>query len=220
MNNIEKRKIYRAISVFLSLLLVLISPVSSLTVCAETDAIENTHIEDESSGISEAGVISDVKIEGETLTYNGYKQEAVRITGLKDTDVLTYEWKMGECIESGTGIPCVRDAGTYNVMITIFREGYDVLEQVLEITVEPADIEIQLEKRAISYNETYQPLVTLSGNLLESDIVTWTINSVETGIREIPKAMGVGEYTVGLRINRGTNYKEFYQEIVVEITEG
>ena len=162
--------------------------------------------------------IKNVTIEGKDLTYNGSEQELVSITEIPG-DTVTYEVNREAAT---TEKPKAVNAGKYEIKVTVERTGKDDLVKIVSTTIKPADIEgISIEGKNIAYNETEQEIVTLNGSFEQGDIVTWKVNTVDTGTKDIPTATAVGEYTVVLTVDRGPNYNKLItDEVTTNLIEG
>jgi len=166
--------------------------------------------------------INDVIIEGKTLTYNGAEQEIVSITGLQDEDTVDYGTLPSGVTLNDDGKPVASEAGTYELTITVGRDGKDDLVTKTKTVINPANIEgIDITPvTGLKYNETNQALVTLTGSFAEGDAVTWTVNGTDEDSDDIPERMAVGFYTVKLTIDRGSNYNKFEKTVNVDIALG
>lgn len=166
--------------------------------------------------------INDVTIEGKTLTYNGSRQEVVSITGLQDEDTVDYGTLPSGVTLNEEGKPVASEAGTYELTITVGRDGKDDLVTKTKTNINPANIEgIDIAPvTGLKYNETNQALVTLTGSFAEGDAVTWTVNGTDEDSDDIPERMAVGSYTVKLSIDRGSNYNKFEKTVNVDIALG
>lgn len=166
--------------------------------------------------------INDVIIEGKTLTYNGAEQEIVSITGLQDEDTVDYGTLPSGVTLNDDGKPVASEAGTYELTITVGRDGKDDLVTKTKTVINPANIEgIDITPvTGLKYNETNQALVTLTGSFAEGDAVTWTVNGTDEDSDDIPERMAVGSYTVKLTIDRGSNYNKFEKTVNVDIALG
>lgn len=166
--------------------------------------------------------IDDVNIEGKTLTYNDAGQELVSITGLQDTDTVDYGTLPAGVTLNENGEPVATDADTYELTVTVRRDGKDDLITKVTTVINPANIEgIDITPvTGLKYNETNQALVTLTGSFVEGDAVTWTVNGTDEDSDAIPERMAVGSYTVKLTIDRGSNYNRFEKTVDVDIALG
>ena len=166
--------------------------------------------------------INDVTIEGKTLTYNGATQELVSITGLQDTDTVDYGTLPAGVTLNENGEPVATNADTYELTVTVSRDGKDDLITKVTTVINPANIEgIDITPvTGLKYNETNQALVTLTGSFAEGDAVTWTVNGTDEDSDAIPERMAVGSYTVKLTIDRGSNYNRFEKTVDVDIALG
>lgn len=167
-------------------------------------------------------IINDVTIEGKTLTYNASKQEIVSITGLQDEDTVDYGTLPSGVTLNEEGKPVASEAGTYELTITVGRDGKDDLVTKTKTVINPANIEdIDITPvTGLKYNEKNQALVTLTGSFAEGDAVTWTVNGTDEDSDAIPERMAVGSYTVKLTIDRGSNYNRFEKTVDVDIALG
>ena len=166
--------------------------------------------------------IDDVNIEGKTLTYNGAPQELVSITGLQDTDTVDYGTLPAGVTLNEDGEPVATDADTYELTVTVSRDGKDDLITKVTTVINPANIEgIDITPvTGLKYNAKNQALVTLTGSFAEGDAVTWTVNGTDEDSDAIPERMAVGSYTVKLTIDRGSNYNRFEKTVDVDIALG
>lgn len=150
--------------------------------------------------------IKDVQIFGKTLTYNGSEQELVSVTEVAGD---TVEYYLNGATEPVSEVPKATDAGTYSVRVVVARTGYTTLDKTVQTVIKPADIEdISIEEKNITYNETAQEIVTLNGSFKQGDVVTWTVNTVDNVTKDIPTATAVGQYTIVLTVDRGSNYNK------------
>jgi hypothetical protein len=166
--------------------------------------------------------IDDVNIEGKTLTYNDAEQELVSITGLQDTDTVDYGTLPAGVTLNEDGEPVATDADTYELTVTVSRDGKDDLITKVTTVINPANIEgIDITPvTGLKYNAKNQALVTLTGSFAEGDAVTWTVNGTDEDSDAIPERMAVGSYTVKLTIDRGSNYNRFEKTVDVDIALG
>lgn len=166
--------------------------------------------------------INDVKIEGKTLTYNGAEQEIVSITGLQDGDTVDYGTLPDGVVLNEAGKPVATNADTYELTVTVSRDGKDDLVTKVTTVINPANIEgIDITPvTGLKYNETNQALVSLTGSFAEGDAVTWTVNGTDEDSDAIPERMAVGAYTVKLTVDRGANYNKFEKTVNVDIALG
>lgn len=165
--------------------------------------------------------INDVTIEGKNLTYNGEEQELVSVTQAEG-DTVTYEAVDGTSYElNSEGKPVAVNAGTYEIKVTVKRDGKDDLVETVTTVIDPANIEgISIQGKTLPYNKEEQELVELTGDFQDGDVVTWIVNSESTQSKDVPQRMAVGTYTVQLKVNRGSNYKLVTEEVTTEITKG
>lgn len=117
-------------------------------------------------------------------------------------------------------VPQEKDAGIYSVYVKITKDGYETyLSGEKTAKINKIDITgIDITGNTVSFVEgTNQELVSLLGSFESSDTVTWFVNDVDTGNRNIPTKLAVGTYSVKLVVNRGSNYNEFTKTVIGEI---
>ncbi len=160
--------------------------------------------------------IDDVEISGKTLTYDGTAQNLVSVTEIPG-DIVTYKVDGAAESNEAKGI----DAKTYDVEVTVKRAGKDDFVKTVQTTISPASIPgIDIEGKNLAYNEEAQELVTLTGSFEATDIITWEVNTANTGSKDIPKATAVGSYSIKLTVDRGSNYNKFVKTVDAKIIEG
>ena len=160
--------------------------------------------------------IKDVTASSNDLTYTGEAQSAVSVNGLKQDDVVTYTVN-GEPSTDGK----VTEAGDYSVVVKVERENFVPLEIPVDVTVKQANLNLDIAPiTGLKYNEANQALVTLTGSFAAGDVVTWTVNDVDTNSSDIPQADAIGNYKVKLTVVRNDNYNKFEKEVTVDIDTG
>lgn len=129
-------------------------------------------------------------------------------------------------------IPKKQNAGDYSVYVKMTKDGYqDYLSGKLTAKIAKKDIsDISIVANSLSYNGADQNLVTMSGSFKDGDVVTWTVDGAETASwtvtaenvadTKIPTKMALGDYSVQLSVNRGTNYNVFSKTVNVKIDKG
>jgi len=159
--------------------------------------------------------IEDVTIVAKSnLVYTGVAQDLVSVTEVEG-DVITYEVDGGTASDKAQGV----DAKSYSVKVTVKRTGYEDLVETVTATIAPAKITgISIEGKIIPYKNESKEIVTLIGEFEENDIVTWTVNTVDTGSRDIPTEIAVGTYNVTLTVKR-ENYETFTDTVVTFIND-
>ena len=164
------------------------------------------------------------RIPGVTITANsglvyqeGTAQSLVTVTGVKDTDTVTYK------IDDDTVVtPQRTDAGSYAVEVTVAREGCSDLvfsENVAIAQAQIADIDIAAVNAA--YDEgREQDIAALTGSFREGDVIHWFVDGSDTEESSVPQRAAVGEYAVRLTVDRGSNYELFDKTVTSHITLG
>lgn len=162
------------------------------------------------------------QIEGITIIpldadYNGDPQNLVSATAT--TEAVTIEYSTDGSSWS-TDIPQETNANTYTVYVRMTKAGYETYASDAKTAViNKADIEgIDITGKTVNYEEgTNQELVTFTGTFDPSDTVTWYVDDIDTGSRDIPTKLAVGNYSVKLVVNRGSNYNEFTKTVTGKI---
>lgn len=167
-------------------------------------------------------VINGVEVSGQKLTYNGDAQKAV-VVSKKSSDTVDYEYD-SEKITLENGEPYVTDAGTYEIKVTITRDGYEPYEKTVTTVVEKADIDgISFEAiEGLKYNGKEQDLVKVSGLDSDTDSITYEVNGKEVEVEsgKVPQEMAVAKYKVKLTVDRGENYNKYSKTVESEISLG
>lgn len=167
-----------------------------------------------------SSAITDVKIESRELTYDGTAQELVSIEGLQERDTVDYGTLPEGVTINDKGNPVATNAGTYNITVTVSRDGKDDLEKIVTTTINKADFTVKLEAKDLLYNETAQDLVTVDG-LQIGDKVQWTTTNGatqetyivdESNKNYVPTATNVGDYKIKLTVERNANYTVYNSE--------
>ncbi len=137
------------------------------------------------------------------LVYTGEPMTLVTVTGAEDTNLYTVSYEIdGKAAEK----PERTDAGTYQVKVTVAREGYDTLVETCDVTIQKASVPgVTLEGKNLTYNGKMQDL-TNTPKFEPGDTVEWTLDNVKLDGRETPQAKDAGTYKVGLKVSRGENY--------------
>ena len=159
--------------------------------------------------------IEDVTIVAKSnLVYTGVAQDLVSVTEVEG-DVITYEVDGGAASDKAQGV----DAKSYSVKVTVKRTGYEDLVETVTATIAPAEITgISIQGKSIAYNENEQELVTLTGSFEQTDEVIWTVNTVNTGSRDVPTGLAVGIYNITLTVNRA-NHKQLVLPVTTFIND-
>ncbi len=183
----------------------------------------------------------EINVRGINSVYMGEAQEAVIVSNKGDYS-LKYQLDDGDGkVDENAwtdSIPTVTDAGKYLVWVKAVKDGYnDLFEEVIlspcNVYISKADIkDIAIAGKELAYNEKEQELVLLTGEFNVGDKVVWTITE-NTGLLSaitekafevdgknedlLPKAKGIGTYTVKLTVDRGANYNLLTTEEVTTV---
>ncbi len=152
------------------------------------------------------------------LIYTGEAQALVSLTGVPDASTVT--WIVDQTATGTTDIPTGTDAKSYAVSVTVDsgNDNYNVFSDDATVEIGKADIKdvILTAKSDLSYTGAAQELVTLTG-VLDSDVITWTVDEADTGSEDIPSRLAVGTYRIVLEVNRGSNYNTLTIPVTAEI---
>ena len=161
--------------------------------------------------------ITNVKIEGKTLTYQKDAAQELVLVEAEPGDTVTYT--VGS-EGPQTAVPVKTDADTYSIKVTVEREGMDKLEKTVQTVIKQADITgIRLSaKQGLKYNKSEQELVTFSG-FENTDTVTWKLNGTAYSEATVPAATNAGKYTVAVKVERDANYVPFEKEVEVTVAQ-
>lgn len=161
--------------------------------------------------------ISGVIIEGVTETYvEGLNVPAVKVSGTKKGDVVTYKLGDGEFSES---LPMMTAPGEYKVIVKVEREGYDTFEKTVTSVVELNTIVLEVTEYKGNFDGKTHPSLIIEG-LASGDECTYTLNNEKTS-KEIPEIYDVGKYTVAVTVKRYgyTTYENTFSNIEIIATD-
>lgn len=158
--------------------------------------------------------ISGVIIEGVTETYvKGLDVPAVKVSGTKKSDVVTYKLGDGEFTET---TPQMHVPGEYVVTVRVEREGYDVLEKTVISVVNENTLNINAQVYGGGdYDGKEHDVFTKISGTTEDDTVTITLDGVEY-ISQMPTVKNVGKYTVVLKVER-FGYADYEKSFEINI---
>lgn len=160
--------------------------------------------------------IEGVTIEALNADYNGSAQDLVKVETATENVIIQYST---DNLDWFPTVPTAEDAGEYPVYVSISKEGYNTyLSGEIIANINKIDIPgIDITAKQVSYEETEQELVALTGSFEETDKVAWYVNDVYTDCKDIPVGMAVGNYRVKLVVDRGKNYNIFEKEVTAKI---
>lgn len=166
--------------------------------------------------------ITDVSVIGSKFTFDNEWHNALSVTK-REQDKVSYEYDSQNVKKLSNGVLQVKEAGTYNFKVTVIRDGYDPYVKNVEAIVEKADInDITISAKNLNYNENQQELVTVQGINEKTDTVSYTVNGEEVFVEsgKVPTEDAIGNYTVKLKVDRGSNYNVFEKEVKTTIGKG
>ena len=158
-----------------------------------------------------------LKVEGITVTpatekYDGTYRDAVKVTGDKAGDKVTY--KLGD--QDWTGhVPQIREIGTYEVSVKVERDGYEAFEKTVTAKIEKGVIALDVETEH-NYTDAEQELITIKSGLEPGDLVTYKLGDGEFSTSS-PKRKDVGSYSITIKIHRNENYADFEKTYTAKI---
>lgn len=156
------------------------------------------------------------------LVYNdGRPLTLVTVSGAQNGDTVITQVNDEEQIERKVrGNQSVRvektDAGSYQVKVSVQREGYDSIDEEYTVEIARKVRTITLIGKELAYNEKQQNLVDMPAGIQRDDTVTWYVDGNEVSVdgNRVPTAQDVGEYRVRLHIEpSNSNY-------VVQVNDG
>lgn len=111
--------------------------------------------------------------------------------------------------------------GNYSLELSLKQvsDGSDVCKTSANVTVGQAQITgIDIAPTTNEYTGNQFPLATVTGDIKNTDIVKYTIAGDENIYSSIPEASEVGNYTVTITVDRGSNY-ELFTKTVTSVVE-
>ena len=155
--------------------------------------------------------ITDVTITGKSdLKYNETEQKLVTVTGIKSTDIVTYEVNDEETTLPYGEVPTEKAIGTYNVKIKVDRgSNYKIFEKSVAVNIDYGILDLgdlKIKGLDLSYTGEEQDSVSVSnqGNYN----LKFKLGEDGEWIDTIPKVIDGGSYTVYVMAT-----KEFYQDV-------
>lgn len=167
--------------------------------------------------VLESTELKEVTIEGRNdLTYTGEAQDLVSI--IPNNYTVTYKVNGGAESSEAKGT----DATTYTIEVNV-TDGVKTTNKTVTTEIKAADTGLDISKvEGLKYDDgsPMQLVEITSGELLDTDVVTWTVNGEDTNSHDIPTGFAVGSYEVKLIVDRGSNYEKFEKTVEVEIGLG
>lgn len=142
--------------------------------------------------------ITDINIEGKSLAYNGAEQELVTVTGIKESDEVT--WTVNGVNTESEDVPKKMAADTYQVNVTVNRENYNEYTAMVETIIYP---EIDLGNLVVTglngvYTYGPQDAVSVDNENEEAYTLQYKLDN-GAWQNEIPKVELPGSYIVWVK---------------------
>lgn len=194
----------------------------SATISREGYAADQTTIENTSliSGTQDLRVqlrstqIKDVKVTATTANYNGQEFDAATISGIKDTDIVTYKLDDNDWTEV---MPKISEVRSYSLTVKVVRDGFDDFVETVQPKVEKGNIELEVTPLDRAYTGSADAALEVTGGLQSGDIISYVMNGNET--QDIPKITDAGEYEITVKVKRNSNYNDFSKTYTARITQ-
>lgn len=167
--------------------------------------------------------ITDITVTATNKAYTGEEFPAVTISGTREGDTVTVSVNGEETVldKNGTNLPKIKDVGSYEVTVTVSRDGF--ADYSVTVTSEISKNTLKIEYRGIfaKYEEgkEYAAIELVPDTTLpEVDFITYSLNGGEP-TAEIPMISAVGTYTIHVHAKKA-GYEDFNQDYTSEITLG
>lgn len=146
-----------------------------------------------------------------SASYDQNEHPALTVTGLLETDTVTYALNGGDPEEE---IPAIKNVGDYSVAVHVERHGYNDFDHTYSnIHIVATTIE---GLTATSYQGTYDgenhDAVTVSGTI-DGDKIEYKLGDDGSWSEDVPQIKDAGNYTVFVRVTR-TNYEVTSVDVV------
>lgn len=155
--------------------------------------------------------IKDITVTATEEQYSGDAFDAATISGVRETDVVTYKWNDDENWKNWKEeTPKISDVGEYSLEIKVEREGFDAYT----VTVQPKITQISIDGLSATLNSwTYDgdshPVIKEVNGTQAGDVVKCKIDDGdwETCENGFPERTDAGEYTIEIQVERNKNYQ-------------
>lgn len=175
---------------------------------SDTSAIADKRIvsaDQDMEVVLKSRTIQDIVVTAAALTYDGESHEAAVISGVKNTDMVSYRLDGGEWTDV---MPKIEDAGTYTLAVKVEREGYDAYVETVSPEIKRAEITIEEEVLRKDFDGKASRAIEIIDGEEAGDDVTYQLNGgKETS--KVPEIRNAGEYSVTVNIHRDENYADF-----------
>ena len=158
--------------------------------------------------------ISDVKVTATTEYYNGRTFDAATISGIKDTDIVSYKLDDADWTDK---MPQISNVGTYSLTVKVEREGFDDFTETVQPKIEKGNIELEVKPLERAYTGSADDALEIISGLKREDTVSYVMNGNETSY--VPRITDAGEYEITVKVKRNDNYNEFSETYTAKITQ-
>ena len=160
--------------------------------------------------------VPDVAVTPTSVKYDGQEHDAAVVTGLKETDEVTYKLNENEPVEE---MPQIEEPGVYSLTVTVKREGFDPYTETVNPEIVLNNMELKVTEYTAPYDGQEHPALTVEG-LLATDKVTYRLNDGEAQ-ESIPQISDVGSYKVSMQVERHGYeiYERDYTDISITALE-
>lgn len=194
----------------------------SATISKDGYATDQTTIENMSltSGTQDLHVklrstqIKDVKVTATTEHYNGQAFDAATISGVRETDTVSYKLNDADWTDV---MPKISEVGSYSLSVKIVREGYEDYIETVQPQIERGEIELDVKTLDRAYTGSADDALEIVSGLESGDTVSYVMNGNET--TSVPQITDAGEYEITVKVKRNDNYNEFSKTYTAKITQ-
>lgn len=194
----------------------------SATISKDEYATDQTTIENMSltSGTQDLHVklrstqIKDVKVTATTEHYNGQAFDAATISGVRETDTVSYKLNDADWTDV---MPKISEVGSYSLSVKIVREGYEDYIETVQPQIERGEIELDVKTLNRAYTGSADDALEIVSGLESGDMVSYVMNGNET--TSVPQITDAGEYEITVKVKRNDNYNEFSKTYTAKITQ-
>ena len=165
--------------------------------------------------LEKLNTITDVTVENNSFDYDGDERDVAIVTGINNkTDKVI-------CTVNGkeyNSIPKVKDVNTYDVTVTVTRDGFEPFTKSVTTVISKGKINIEVNTENYIYDGENHPAASVSG-LKIGDVVTYSVNDVDsepititdTKVTGVPSIKNAGEYSLKVKVER-ENYETYENE--------
>lgn len=194
----------------------------SATISKDGYATDQTTIENISltSGTQDLHVklrstqIKDITVTATTEQYNGQAFDAATISGVRETDVVSYKLNDNEWTDV---MPRISEVGSYSLSVKVVRDGFEDYIETVQAKIERGEIELDVKPLNRAYTGSADDALEILSGLESGDTVSYVMNGNETS--SVPQITDAGEYEITVKVKRNDNYNEFSKTYTAKITQ-